>query len=69
MSGARLEKTGGVFAGIRGGFFRAENDADASRSFAAVEWYDLDRLLGPVQKHTFRVVEKDSFCWNSGSRA
>ena len=45
MSGARLKKTGGVFAGIRGGFFRAENDADAGRSFAAVERHYSDRLL------------------------
>ena len=45
MRGRRLVKTGGVFAGIRGGFFRAENDADVSRSFAAVEWYYSDRLL------------------------
>ena len=46
MSGARLEQTGGAFAGIRGGFFGAENDADACGSFAAVEWHDSDRLLG-----------------------
>ena len=46
MRGRRLEKTGGVFAGIRRGFFRAENDADARRSFAAVEWHYSDRLLG-----------------------
>ena len=45
MSGARPKKSGGVFAGIRRGFFRAENDADASRSFAVVEWHYLDRLL------------------------
>ena len=45
MRGRRLEKTGGVFAGIRGGFFRAENDADACRSFAAVERHYSDRLL------------------------
>ena len=45
MRGRRLEKTGGVFAGIRRGFFRAENDADARRSFAAVEWHYSDRLL------------------------
>ena len=45
MSGARLEKTRGVFAGICRGFFRAENDADASRSFAAVEWHYSERLL------------------------
>jgi len=36
MRGRRREKTGGVFAGIRWGFFRAENDADACRSCAAV---------------------------------
>jgi hypothetical protein len=29
----------------RPGLFRAENDADASRSFAAVEWHDSDRVL------------------------
>ncbi len=45
MLGRRLEKTGGVFAGIRRGFFRAENDADACRSFAAVERHHSDRLL------------------------
>jgi hypothetical protein len=26
--------------------FRAENDSDACRSFAAVEWHDSDRFLG-----------------------
>jgi len=36
MQGRRFENTGGVFTGIRWGCFRAENDADASRSFAAV---------------------------------
>ena len=46
MSGARLEKTGGVFAEIRRGFFRAENDTDTGRSFAAVEWHYSERLLG-----------------------
>jgi hypothetical protein len=30
----------------RPGLFRAENDADACRSFAAVEWHYSDRLLG-----------------------
>ena len=29
----------------RPGLFRAENDADACRSFAAVEWHYSDRLL------------------------
>jgi len=42
---AGSEKTGGVFAGIRWGFFRAENDADACRSFVAAEWHYSDRLL------------------------
>ena len=46
MRGRRFEQTGGVFAGIRGGFFRVENDSDASRSFAAVERRYSDRLLG-----------------------
>ena len=45
MRGRRDEKTGGVFAGIHGGFFRAENDADGRGSFAAVEGSMLDRLL------------------------
>ena len=31
--------------GIRRGLFRAENDADACRSFAAVERHYSDRLL------------------------
>jgi hypothetical protein len=30
----------------RPGLFRAENDADACRSFVAVEWHYSDRLLG-----------------------
>jgi len=46
MSGARPGKTGGVFAGIHRGFFRAENDADGRGSFAAVEQWVSDRLLG-----------------------
>jgi len=36
MQGRRPGKTGGVFTGIRWGFFRAENDADGCGSFAAV---------------------------------
>jgi len=36
MRGRRPGKTGGVFAGIRWGFFRAEHDADGRRLFAAV---------------------------------
>jgi hypothetical protein len=45
MGGRRLEKPGGVFAGIRWGFFQAENDADVCRSFAAVEWHYSERHL------------------------
>jgi len=36
MRGRRPGKTGGVFAGIHGGFFRAEHDADGRGSLAAV---------------------------------
>jgi len=36
MRDRRRKKTGGVFVGIPWGFFRAENDADGCRSFAAV---------------------------------
>jgi len=36
MWGRKPGKTGGVFAGIHWGFFRAENDADGRGSFAAV---------------------------------
>jgi len=36
MQGRRSGKTGGVFAGIHWGFFRAEHDADGCGSFAAV---------------------------------
>jgi hypothetical protein len=45
MRGHRPGKTGGVFAGIHRGFFRAENDADDCGSFAAVERSMSDRLL------------------------
>jgi len=45
MRGRRSGKTGGVFAGIHRGFFRAENDADGLGSFAAVERSMSDRLL------------------------
>jgi len=34
MRDPRPGKTGGVFAGIHWGFFRAENDADGRGSFA-----------------------------------
>jgi hypothetical protein len=33
----------------RPGLFRAENDADACTSFAAVEWHDSDRFLVPFE--------------------
>jgi len=45
MRGRRPGKTGGVFAGIHGGFFRAEHDADGRGTFAAVERSMSDRLL------------------------
>ena len=45
MQGRRLQETGGVFSEIRRGFLGVENDADAGRSFAAVEWHYSDRLL------------------------
>jgi len=60
MRGRRLEKTGGVFAGIRWGFFRAENDADACRSFAAVEWHYSDRLRGPAILTATRALVKEA---------
>jgi len=50
MSGAKPGKTGGVFAGIRRGFFRAENDADGRGSFAAVERSMSGRLLIRVER-------------------
>ncbi len=42
-----------TFAGIREAMFRAENDADACRSFAAAEWYDSHGLLA-------RIIHDDS---------
>jgi hypothetical protein len=45
----QARKTGSVFAGIRWGCFRAENDPDAFRSFAAVEWHYSDRLLACIE--------------------
>jgi hypothetical protein len=44
MQGRRPGKTGGVFAGIHRGFFRAENEADGCGSFATVERSMSDRL-------------------------
>jgi hypothetical protein len=46
MRGRRPGKTGGVFAVIHRGFFRAEHDANGRGSFAAVERSLPDRLLG-----------------------
>ena len=50
VRGRKPRKTGGVFAGIRGGFFRAENDTAGCGSFAAVEGATSDRLLSPNEK-------------------
>src|SRR5687767_6347823 len=36
----------------RPGLFRAENDPDGCRSFAAVEWHDSDRLLSYAERLT-----------------
>jgi hypothetical protein len=52
MRGRRPRKTGGVFTGIRGGFFRAEHDADGRGSFAAVERSMSNRLQG------LRVIDR-----------
>ena len=49
MRDRRPGKTGGVFVGIRRGFFRAENNADGRRSFAAVERSMSDRLLERIR--------------------
>jgi hypothetical protein len=35
--------------------FRAENDADACRSFAAAEWHGSDRLLAPKSNCQLRI--------------
>ena len=65
MRGRRPEKTGGVFAGIRRGFFLAENDVAGRRSFAAVERSMSDRLLGqtapsyPRQRRTAIRMTRD----------
>ena len=46
MQGRRFQETGGVVSGIGQGFLGTENDGDAGRSFAQVEWHDSNRLLG-----------------------
>jgi len=59
MRGRRPGKTGGVFAGIHRGLFRAEHDADGRGSFAEVERSrSLGRKLGekPWGKYTMQVV-------------
>ena len=57
MQGRKPGKTGGVFAGLHLGFFRAENDADGRGSFAAVERSLSDRLL---RKQRLPVVVETS---------
>ena len=47
MRGRSPEITGGVFAGIHGGFFQAENDTDGRESSGAAEGSKSDRLLTP----------------------
>ena len=55
MQGRRFQEIGGVFSAIRRGSLGAENDADAGRSFAAVEWHYSDRLLARIgYKETIR---------------
>jgi hypothetical protein len=56
MRGRRPGKTGGVFAGIHRGFFRAENDADGRESFAAVERPMSDRLLVCLRSRDERTL-------------
>ena len=63
MRGRRLEKTRGVFGRIHRGLFRAENDAESRRSFAAVEGSMSDRLLGKL-KLTAKEFQKAS-AWQS----
>jgi hypothetical protein len=56
MQGRRSGKTGGVFAGIQWGLFRAEKDADGRGSFAAVGMSKSDRLLqGDVRPRLLAV--------------
>ena len=60
MSGARPGTTGGVFAGIRCGFIRAEHDTDGHGSFAAVELSMSDRLLGISCQLCYKPAERFS---------
>jgi hypothetical protein len=62
MRGHRPGKTGGVFAGIHRGFFRAENDADGRGSFAAVERSMSDRLLG--SRLALKTVTREAYLVN-----
>jgi hypothetical protein len=41
------------------GTVRAEHDADASRSFAAVEWHYSDRLLEPCRDRNHSAQHSD----------
>ena len=61
MQGRRLQETGGVFPEIRRGFLGAENDPDAVRSFAAVEWHYSDRLLARMIHGGFYYTADTSF--------
>jgi hypothetical protein len=58
MRGGRLEKTGSVFAEYVEDFLRAENDADAGRSFVAAERHYSDRLLVQVYYSLTQVMNK-----------
>src|SRR5688500_9781118 len=46
----------------RPGLFRAENNADACRSFAAVEWHYSDRRLWRFQ-HPSTILKKTTMLW------
>jgi hypothetical protein len=56
MQGRRSETTGGVFAAIRRGLFRVENDADGHGAFTAAEWWLSDRLEGASYRSAIREV-------------
>ena len=53
-------KTGGVFAGLRGGFFEAENKADAWTSFAAVEKVNLGQAPSKEHSRPGRTAQAES---------
>ena len=60
MRGRRSGKTGGVFAGICRGVFRAENDTDGRESFAAVERSLWDGLPGSAHETAPLIVRHAS---------